>query len=142
MTCDATEHKKRIKERSRKMLQDGILDECKKLMSIMEGEGGMDFRRGICQSIAYKEIIPILKEAEDKDVELDDSTIQRCAEALDTATWQYARRQMTWIKNRFKTESGLKTVLLDTTDLSRWNESIIATMVNEIVQWHAADAPV
>ncbi|CDR95669.1 tRNA dimethylallyltransferase, mitochondrial [Babesia bigemina] len=118
MICDPTEHKKRIKERARKMLQDGIIDECKNLMSIM---GALKYFRQLLNHAAYKEIIPILKQTEDNGAELDDATIQRCADALETATWQYARRQMTWIKNRFKADSGLNTILLDTTGM--WNSS-------------------
>ncbi|KAK1441973.1 p-loop containing nucleoside triphosphate hydrolase like protein [Babesia gibsoni] len=116
MQCDPGAHKGLIKRRTRKMFEQGIIDECLQLMRMIERGEAAGLSKGICQSIAYKEIIPILGESLEKESSPSSNTINRCVAALETATWKYVRRQNTWIQNRLKDESGVKVVHLDTTD--------------------------
>lgn len=123
------------------VIQNGIIEECLNLMKIIgisawpcpstpstENDKTIDVKRGICQSIglqkynktaisstAYKELMPILEESMNKESSPSDETMKRCAAALETATWQYTRKQNTWIRNRIKSETDVKVVHIDTT---------------------------
>ncbi len=74
----------RINARVDKMLEDGILQEIKALLS-----SGIPDSATAMQAIGYKELIPALRGECDMDVAIDE---------LKRATRRYAKRQMTWFK--------------------------------------------
>eukprot|EP00371_Babesia_bovis_P001913 XP_001610560.1 hypothetical protein [Babesia bovis T2Bo] len=79
--------------------QDGIVDECKELINL----------------IGYKELIPIIRDTIGNNADIDEQTKELCIEKLEIATWQYARRQRTWITNRFKKSQITRVIAIDTT---------------------------
>ncbi|EDO06991.2 tRNA dimethylallyltransferase [Babesia bovis T2Bo] len=137
MHCDPTEHRKRIKRRCHKMIEDGIVDECKELINLIE-TNAIDKHKGICQSIGYKELIPIIRDTIGNNADIDEQTKELCIEKLEIATWQYARRQRTWITNRFKKSQITRVIAIDTTDVALWNDKVIGTMEREVLMWYNA----
>lgn len=92
---------------------------------------------GILQAIGYKEFQPYFdaleaqettlngtaKEEEDT-TEAKSAELQRvfdeCVEQLNVATRQYARRQLSWIRNRFVTRN-IPVYQMDSSDVSQWD---------------------
>ncbi|UKJ87894.2 tRNA delta (2)-isopentenylpyrophosphate transferase [Theileria orientalis] len=97
LKSDPEIHRQRIKDRVKSMLRDGILDECKQLMSLK----------------AYKELMPLLTESGEFNSNPDKDLLDRCASVLENKTWQYSQRQKTWINNRLM-KYDLKSSVVDT----------------------------
>ena len=83
---DREELKKRIEERTDAMLEKGWIKEAKKMIS-----KGLLNTPTARQSLGYSIINSFLQG------EIDFSTMRQ---KIITATWQYARRQETWFKNK------------------------------------------
>ena len=80
---DRERHREAIKKRCRQMMEDGLLDEARRLYEAGALSGGMP----AASAIGYKELIPCLRGEESEEA----------AEArLFFATCQYAKRQATW----------------------------------------------
>ncbi|MHC4945412.1 MAG: tRNA (adenosine(37)-N6)-dimethylallyltransferase MiaA [Planctomycetota bacterium] len=75
--------KTRINARTARMLEKGLVGEVE---SIMEGNG---FGPESGKAIGYREIIAHLK---------GDITLEEAEEQINTATWRFAKKQMTWYK--------------------------------------------
>ena len=77
----------RINRRVDMMIEDGLVDETRRLL-----EGGV-FERSqtASQAIGYKEIIPYIR---------GEASLLDCVELLKTATRKYAKRQMTWFNSK------------------------------------------
>lgn len=77
----------RINRRVDMMIEDGLVDETRRLL-----EGGV-FERSqtASQAIGYKEIIPYIR---------GEASLSDCVELLKTATRKYAKRQMTWFNSK------------------------------------------
>ena len=76
---------RRINLRVDLMLQQGLVEECRRLM-----EAGVFERSATAaQAIGYKELFPYLR---------GDLPLSDCAETLKMATRRYAKRQMTWFR--------------------------------------------
>ncbi|TMW60733.1 hypothetical protein Poli38472_000775 [Pythium oligandrum] len=107
-----------------------------------------DHTVGILQAIGYKEFAPYLdaleareraatEEEESAEVKADrDQEISKlldsCIDQLNAATRQYARRQLSWIRNRFVTRN-IPVYQVDSSDVSKW-EDIVAKPAIEIAQ--------
>ena len=74
---------RRIDLRVDRMLEEGLVEETRRLME----EGVFEVNRTAAQAIGYKELLPYCR---------GEATLIQCAEALKTATRRYAKRQMTW----------------------------------------------
>ncbi|UKK00306.2 tRNA delta (2)-isopentenylpyrophosphate transferase [Theileria orientalis] len=107
LKSDPEIHRQRIKDRVKSMLRDGILDECKQLMSLK----------------AYKELMPLLTESGEFISNPDRALLDKCAIVLENKTWQYSQRQKTWINNRLM-KYDLKSNVVDTNDLKIWDDII------------------
>lgn len=86
ITRDRDDLKRRIRKRTAKMLDHGWIEEAKRLLA-----QGILNAPTAWQAIGYAQIKDYL-----------DGIISRTEleEQIATATWQYARRQMTWFRNR------------------------------------------
>lgn len=118
-------------------------------------EGGVDLNSGIWQSIGFKEFLPFLemrneiaREGEEKQMELEE--VRKAGlESMKTATRQYARSQVKWIRIKLLNalETGEKEAvgdaqraekkrnengdifLLDSTDVTSFSETVSRTAV-------------
>ena len=82
---DTEELYERINLRVDLMIEQGLLDECRRLM-----EAGVFERSATAaQAIGYKELFPYLR---------GELPLKNCVETLKMATRRYAKRQMTWFR--------------------------------------------
>lgn len=80
--CDRDELRDRIGLRTQRMWQEGLLDEVVQLL-----EAGVEPSMQAMQSVGYREVI---------EVTTGSLSIEAAIERMNTATWQYAKRQLTW----------------------------------------------
>jgi len=116
----------RIRKRIVEMVDMNGLKEIIRIYSYLERFGPFDFQKGILQSIGYKEFYEFYKTLKEKgnkenieeiledyqSIESLDPTlkgvIEECINKLVGATEAYAKRQVTWIKNRLASQPLLK----------------------------------
>ena len=94
---------RRIGARVDQMMDEGLLDETRRLMA----EGVFERSVTAAQAIGYKELFPYLR---------GEATLDSCVEELKAATRRYAKRQVTWFSGKdyahnvyVDGENGLKT---------------------------------
>ena len=75
----------RINLRVDLMINQGLLDECRRLMDA----GVFERSATAAQAIGYKELFPYLR---------GELSLENCVETLKMATRRYAKRQMTWFR--------------------------------------------
>lgn len=113
----------RLENRIDVMVKEGLKEEIKAIVRTWCDSGRhLDYGKGAFQSIGFKEFkewIQIFATTGKDDVAVFD----KCLTSLKTSTKQYARKQMTWIKNRFL--QGFPMKKLDSTDPSQWNEKVL-----------------
>ncbi|ETO68874.1 hypothetical protein AM588_10004243 [Phytophthora nicotianae] len=93
---------------------------------------------GILQAIGYKEFLPYFDALEanngaqeEGSTELE-TILNACIEQLNIATRQYARRQLSWIRNKFVTKN-IPVYQVDSSDVSKW-ETLVAQPAIGIAQ--------
>ncbi len=77
----------RIERRVDLMIEQGLLDETKRLMN----EGVFERSQTAAQAIGYKELLPYLR---------GEDSLENCVEELKKATRRYAKRQTTWFSGK------------------------------------------
>jgi len=109
--------------------------------------GPFEFQKGVLQSIGYKEFYEFYKKLKektgidellrnDKNIEsLDESlkeVIEECKAKLINATEAYAKRQVTWIKNRIASQPLLKNrvFLLEFSEATKFQSEVVEKGVN------------
>ncbi|KAH9983323.1 tRNA isopentenyltransferase [Russula compacta] len=128
--AEPTELRGRLNVRADEMLQNGLLDEVRELTCLIlsSSEGNtdnsaislMNFTFGIFQSIGFREFHRYLTDPSPSELKY-----QAAIQNLKTANYQYAKRQVSWIRNKLlpairasKSTKGLKAIemyLLDAT---------------------------
>lgn len=78
----------RINKRVDLMLDDGILDEAKKVYDMK-----LDKNNTCMQAIGYKEFFPYFE---------NNNSLEECVQRLKQETRKYAKRQVTWFKNKLE----------------------------------------
>lgn len=114
----------RLEERVDSMVSHGLLEEVTSMQSFLQGQeqqgDHIDQSRGIWVAIGFKEFLPYI---------LDGSRPEKLRregiERTKTATRQYAKRQLRWIRLRLQravhaADLTHNMFLLDATDFSRW----------------------
>lgn len=86
LTCEREVLYNRINRRVDSMMEQGLLEEAKWLLSL-----DLDEQATSVKAIGYKELFPYLRG------ELD---LQTCVETLKQNSRRYAKRQLTWFRNR------------------------------------------
>lgn len=138
----------RLNARVDDMLEQGLMSEAQTMSSYLQqkkAEGiDVDMTRGVWVSIGFKELAPYfsaLQEAKLSDEELQ-TLKMTCIESIRTATRQYGRSQIKWIRNKLwkaMSDAGMtkRLYLLDSSDVSHWNEwvakpseNIVYSMLN------------
>ncbi|KAL4899255.1 hypothetical protein BDW74DRAFT_171628 [Aspergillus multicolor] len=117
------------------MVDQGLLSEASRMSDFLqeqEAQGvAVDQTRGVWVSIGFKELAPYLNALRDgskTEKELD-VLKQSCIGSVKTATRQYARSQIQWIRNKLWTglaEAGMtnRLFLLDSTNVEDWANNI------------------
>ena len=77
----------RIEQRVDLMIENGLLDETKRLL----GEGVFERSQTAAQAIGYKELLPYLR---------GEDSLENCVSELKKATRRYAKRQTTWFSGK------------------------------------------
>ena len=78
---------RRIEKRVDQMVEEGLVDEIKRLMD----EGVFERSLTAAQAIGYKELFPYLR---------GDASLESCIEELKAVTRRYSKRQMTWFSGK------------------------------------------
>ncbi|PWN27500.1 tRNA isopentenyltransferase, partial [Jaminaea rosea] len=127
----------RLDARVDKMIPRGLLDEIRTLRRIAaEARGSIDTSQGIFQAIGYKEFKPFLDALDDLERSGDGQAVSVLPAAGDmkSATRQYAKKQVGWMRNkllpeiartrRLRGEGVMEVVLLDATRPEEWEEKV------------------
>ena len=126
----------RLVKRVDKMLSSGLVEEIRGLRAHVKenpprlntgnyGKKEAQNSVGILQSIGYKEFQPYFDALEAADGTSGDpkalkTILDLCIEQLNIATRQYARRQLSWIRNKFVTKN-IPVYQVDSSDVTKWN---------------------
>ncbi|KIY65725.1 tRNA isopentenyltransferase [Cylindrobasidium torrendii FP15055 ss-10] len=122
----------RLDARVDDMLERGLIREVKDLLDLKdtEGETDMDFETGIYQSIGYREFFTYLSAP---DREEDRESLASAVSNMKTSTRQYAKRQISWIRNKLLPEVRSANVssndndafyMLDVSDINAWDPKV------------------
>lgn len=76
--------RRRIEERCTLMWEQGLLHETEQLLDV-----GIDEHAQSLQTVGYKQALDVLR---------DRTSIEHAQQEMITATWQYAKRQLTWFR--------------------------------------------
>lgn len=133
--ADPAELMRRLRKRADDMLRDGLLDDVRKLRSLMwpprdnAPSSTINLTLGIYQSIGFREFHKFLT-----DPSPSERKYQEAVEEMKAANCQYAQRQTSWIRNKFlpavwasKAADGGKSAeayLLDTTEPKKWTSAV------------------
>ncbi|KAG7389355.1 hypothetical protein PHYPSEUDO_010483 [Phytophthora pseudosyringae] len=134
----------RLAQRVDTMLSSGLVEEIRGLRAHVkenpprlnpDGDGDEEAQNsvGILQAIGYKEFQPYfdaLEATKDGDPEALETILNACVEQLNVATRQYARRQLSWIRNKFVTKS-IPVYQVDSSDVAKW-DALVAQPAIEI----------
>ncbi|KAI1414515.1 tRNA isopentenyltransferase [Hypoxylon sp. FL1857] len=132
--------KERLNKRVDKMYQNGLMDEVQSLhetrqLRSEQGEA-VDLTRGIWQSIGYKQMEPVLEgERGGESPTKVDQLKEAGLEEIKTATRQYARYQLRWIRHKsipaFKEHGAMDYLfLLDSSDASNFLTNVLEPAAN------------
>ncbi|KAM9823674.1 tRNA dimethylallyltransferase [Neosynchiropus ocellatus] len=121
---------KRLDARVEEMLSTGLIEELRdfhvRFNRLRVQDDRRDYQHGIFQSIGFKEFHEYLTAPESSTQHERDALREKGIEALRIATKRYARKQNTWVRNRFLKRDNVPAVYgLDVTDVSRWEETVL-----------------
>ncbi|KAF0718619.1 hypothetical protein AaE_010609 [Aphanomyces astaci] len=120
--CDRSVLAQRLDARVDNMVQDGLVPEIEALMDNIQHHLAASpialGLKGISQAIGFKEFQPYLKAKEEGSPDTT-TVLAECIEQLKVGTRQYAKRQITWIRNRI-VPRNIAVYKLDTTDVAQW----------------------
>lgn len=135
--ADPEELKRRLSDRTDEMLQNDLLDEVRELTRLQSSNednpdtsaSQVNFTHGVFQSIGFREFHGYLT-----DPSPSEAKYQIAVQNLKTANHQYAKRQVSWIRNKLlptirasKPTEGARDVemyLLDSTELEKWTSNV------------------
>ncbi|KAK1948418.1 tRNA dimethylallyltransferase [Phytophthora citrophthora] len=140
----------RLAKRVETMLSNGLVEEIRGLRAHVkenpprlnpdsDDEEEAQNSVGILQAIGYKEFQPYFDalEAGEEDPKALETILDACIEQLNVATRQYARRQLSWIRNKFVTKN-IPVYEVDSSDVARW-DPLVAQPAIEIAQTFLKD---
>ncbi|KAJ1840670.1 tRNA dimethylallyltransferase, mitochondrial, partial [Coemansia sp. RSA 2703] len=144
----------RLDDRVDKMIERGMFKELDQLARDIDSPGALsgsstDFTAGLKQAIGFREFAAYLAAAKDPEFPAENNEKLRLKgiEDMKTSTRRYAKRQITWIRNKLLPEcrsTATKTVkahsyILDATDLKTWNAEVLRNGL-DIAQKFIVDA--
>lgn len=103
------------------------------------GEKIVKTTQGIWQSIGLKEFKPLFV---DGDKSGDKELLNKCVEKIKTNTYQYAKKQISFINKRFCARN-LPILKCDTSNLDKWNENVTIHSINYLKDlFSTTDTPI
>ncbi|KAH9096093.1 hypothetical protein LEN26_017587 [Aphanomyces euteiches] len=125
--CDRPVLHQRLDSRVDKMVEDGLVPEIESLMAHIKDHLAASpiplGLKGISQAIGFKEFQPYLAAKEDTTNPDVAKVLEECIVNLKTGTRQYAKRQITWIRNRI-VPRNIPVYKLDTTNVNAWTTNV------------------
>ena len=155
LQCEREVLNERLDKRVDEMLQKGLLKELLEFHVEYNQTQSADYkkryREGIFQSIGFKEFHPFLIQPNTslhlgELSEGNKKLLDNCIDTMKNVTRRYAKKQITWVRNRFlgrPRESAPDVYGLDTTDLGRWRENVFdkaLIILTNIMEGH--DSPI
>ena len=131
--CEYEVLDERLNTRVDEMVKMGLKNEIYQLHETAQQKGKELLpTKGIFQAIGYKEFQPYLKLLDETgQMTVDDDrlkeTFTTCTNNLKRATRNYARKQTSWIRNRFLKRVGQAVpdvYALDSTDIDKWDSNV------------------
>ena len=108
LDCDQTILNERLDTRIDAMIEEGLIKEFDDFFNEFKKKQWKDpFHNGVLQSIGLKEFLPYMDiVVDERESEQGQKTCKQSVEAMKTKTRRYARKQLTWIRNRFLKRRG------------------------------------
>jgi len=126
--CEQQVLDNRLDGRVAKMIERGMLGEIQEFRSLLVGFGHpFNFTKGILQAIGFKEFAPYLDLSEqEREEPAGQVLLKECIVEVERSTRKYAKRQLTWIRNRtLRMRPAVPIYQLDGSDIARWDETVV-----------------
>ena len=145
----------RLDSRVDEMLDRGLIEElldfhCEYNHVLKKKDIKTKYTEGIFQSIGFKEFHDFLIKQEGKKFDKsiaskeDQELLRTGVENMKTVTRRYAKKQMTWVRNRFlarPSSSAPDVYGLDATDLEKWDSNVLKTALNILDKLIKGESP-
>ncbi|KNB42321.1 tRNA dimethylallyltransferase [Blastocystis sp. subtype 4] len=124
----------RLDKRVDSMVMHGMLEE--NVRFVNQYIKTSDVSRGVWQAIGLKEFMPLFLTPEGsfngrKELNKEDPEVQTALMQVKLDTQQYAKRQITWIRNRL--EGRVKHMIqVDTSQLESWDQTVLTPVANVV----------
>ena len=142
LQCDYSVLDPRLDARVDEMIRGGLRDELHWLHRESANQPLAERTKGIFQAIGYKEFVPYLTCVDDG--RESEAMFEACAEKLKSATKSYARKQTTWIRNRFLRRRGQAApdvFGLDTSNVGEWDRVVLSRAIDVLVAKSSGEDP-
>ena len=155
LQCERDVLNKRLDERVDEMLERGLINELlnfhREYNSVCgKKETTVKYTEGIFQSIGLRDFHEFLVKQEgkmfdeSKASDRDKALLSLCVESMKSTTRRYAKKQMTWVKNRFlaRPQSSAPDVYgLDVTDLENWESNVLKNALDVLDKLTKGEKP-
>ena len=156
LQCQREVLNERLDKRVDEMLDRGLVPELLDFHSeynhvLEKKDDKTQYTEGIFQSIGFKEFHEFLLKQKEKKFdessasEEDKTLLSACVENLKIASRRYAKKQVTWVKNRFLSRphtSAPDVYGLDATDLENWERNVLEKALDILHKLMKGEKPV
>ena len=156
LQCQRDILNERLDKRVDKMLERGLIEELldfhREYNHVLEKKDTeAKYTEGIFQSIGFKEFHEFLvkqqgKEFDESSASVEDKALLKTGlENMKTVTRRYAKKQMTWVRNRFLARpcsSAPDVYGLDATNLADWKSSVLQNALDILDNLMKGEKPV
>lgn len=155
LQCQREVLNERLDSRVDEMLDRGLIEELldfhREYNHVLEKKDvNTKYTEGIFQSIGFKEFHEFLVKQEGKQFDKsnaskeDQEILRTGVENMKTVTRRYAKKQMTWVRNRFlarPSSSAPDVYGLDATDLEKWESNVLKTALDILDKLIKGESP-
>lgn len=124
VSCDKPTLDERLDKRVDDMVEAGLKEELRRAIKYYEDQNKkpIDWERGAFQSIGLREFRPWIERIRTGDGKEDEALFEEAVEQVKVHSRQYARSQISWIKNSLCSSSLI--YKLDSTDPKKWYDKV------------------
>ena len=155
LQCQREVLNERLDRRVDEMLDRGLIEElldfhCEYNHVLEKKDVDTKYTEGIFQSIGFKEFHEFLVKQEGKSFDKsnaskeDQELLTTGVENMKIVTRRYAKKQMTWVRNRFlarPSSSAPDVYGLDATDLEKWDSDVLKTALDILDKLIKGESP-